>query len=373
MIKGMAYTPFAIMASILVISFATSQAGTNLNNSVEPNGFTEEIEKSTEQTQSVYSLRSLQTVANISKTDNIGEFYTAMGNVTAYGEYNDVKRQDISIQSYEALMEGISGKIDSMKFDSPDISVENFTLRTESEVYLVSGSRNHTFTAESEAEIKDTADPLLHRSGYTRQIDRCVYDSMIQRVPGGNYPGDASARGTPLVNPDSSTLSSESSKSSKVVVADDIRDYNNDTVAQFAGYTSEEEPADPSRFNDNYVTGIEAPSFLTGQNLIIHRGAWKSSIQEAINTECYMPTSNIQTPSIPERVEQKSSGQTEQGVYTVLSVDGDTTSNIGYERINGSYTLVEIEGVSAGEGITTSTFRASQELMESEGLDELIR
>ena len=333
------------------------------------------MQKSWEITQGEYSVRSLQTLAEISQDSTVDNFREGLENLTRRGTLDGEKQQDVNFEDWRAEMKQLSGNLDSASVNKINISVENLTVSTSSETVLEYPQTQVAYTAEHETNVSGVEDVLLDSIGYDTEIDPCRYTDLAVEGPEGAVTSGTS-RGYPLIEPDDP--SSELEPESHIIITSDITSYNNSTTANFAGYISENEPGQPSDYNSNYVIGTSSlPSFEDDQTAIIHQGVWKSNFERTIKDECFLSSGLQNTPSIEERMREEANGSSNQGIFTVLNASevstSDSDSNIGYERIDSSgRELVSIEGVSTGDGITWSYFRMSRELAEAKGASGLI-
>ncbi|EGQ44033.1 MAG: hypothetical protein J07AB43_03730 [Candidatus Nanosalina sp. J07AB43] len=81
-------------------------------------------------------------------------------------------------------------------------------------------------------------------------------------------------------------------------------------------------------------------------------------------------------PSIGERIENESRGSGAGGVITLINASSlgtdSSESNVGFERVDKPSDLVEIEGVSEGDGAIKNYFRMNKSTAQVTGLQSLI-
>ncbi|MFB6193347.1 MAG: hypothetical protein ABEK00_03780 [Candidatus Nanohaloarchaea archaeon] len=332
------------------------------------------MQESWEITQSQYALRSLQTLANISKNRELTGFESAMADLVLKGTYNGTSEQKVSLDYWEREVLALSSPMKSISASSINFSISYFNLTTTSKIRLSTKRRAISYIASDKIEVKGVSDPLISELGYSVDIEPCNYNRLATEAYDGGAK-NGTARGYPLVEP--ADPASELSPETHILITRDITQFDNSTTQDFAGYASVQVPGSPSEYNDDYIVGIPSiPSFEQGQTAIIFEGLWKANFARTMERGCYLPSSLQNTPGIRERLKKEAVGSTNQGVYTVLNVsDTDETpaeSNIGYERINASNReLIMIEGVSRGEGIVWPHFRISREIAIEAGAQGL--
>ena len=363
----MGYTPFAIFASLTILTLAFSGIGVEIQGQVT-HDLPHSTERSVEATQAVYTQDSISELAEISKTEDIQSFKQSVKNLTLRGKFRGSEEKESDLSRLSSNIAQLLGKVDKTEIKNFSFNLQNFSLSTSTEARLILEDKNFSLKSEETSKVSNVTDPLLDSAGFSRRVQTCSYQSLIKEIEGAST-SSGTARGKPLNASDISP----SSDRDKVVYSSDITRFNNDTISNFAGYLSTATPSNPSNYNDNYAVGLEIPEFALGQRIIIHQGAWKSNVNRTISNECYLDTPNIPTPSIGERIENKSIGETAQGVFSLLNVQGDSSkSNVVYERISGSGDLVELEGINRGDGESSSSFRINRSLAESEDLQPLI-
>lgn len=364
----MAYTPFALIASLVIVSMAFTTP--SIQSDEISHEYSYSVQESWGETQTAYAINSTDILAEITQNNEVSNYEEAAANLTRNGTYEGAHETVNNYINWSKEVEKYS-KIKNAKVENLNVSASNLTIETESKFRLEMDNRNHTFRADYERKVYGVEDPIL--SGIdTRDIEPCSFEEIAYReYTGGGYNG--SARGKPVINPADASSATVSNRGEKILVtSDNITDYNEGRVDNFAGYSTEQDPANPENYNSNYVVNApKVPQFESNQRALIHEGLWKANFFRIKNNKCYLSTAHQDTPSIPDRIENKTRGSTSQGVFTVVEPSA-SESDIGYERKDSSgLTLVELEGVSTGSGEIWSDFRISDSLAIKLGLEKL--
>ncbi len=364
----MAYTPFALLASVIIVSMAFTAP--NIEGGVISQEYGYAVQESWAETQTAYAINSTDILAGITQNSEVGDYEEAVANLTRNGTYNGNRKTFNNYINWSEETEKYS-KIKNTEVENLNVSTVNLTIQTESDFKLELRDRNQSFKADYQRKVYGIEDPILS-SIDKRDITPCSFEKLAYLdYTGGDYNG--SARGKPVINPADASSNTVSNRDKKILVtSDNITDYEKENVTQFAGYSTEEDPANPGNYNSNYVVNApQVPSFESNQRAIIHEGLWKANLFRAKVNECYLPTAHQDTPSISERIENRTRGSETQGVYTLLE-PSNSESDIGYERKDtSSLTLVRLEGVSEGEGEIWSNFQMSNSLTDELGLAKL--
>lgn len=363
----MAYTPFVLLAAVIIISMAFTAT-----NSVHQDTFSQEyvnsIEESWEITQTSYAINSADILAEKTQSNEVENFGEAAENLTFNGTYQGVEETDNNYLNWSEKVVEISSKIENTGLSNLNISSNNLSVITKSRFKLVLNNGNYTLATENKRKISGVTDPMLENIE-TREMNACTHTKLARKhSTGDDYNG--TARGKPIIEPSDASAG----ESVEILVASQITNYTASNVQQYAGYVTEEDFGSPGNYNDNYVIGVESlPEFSKDQRVLIHEGFWKSNFFRTRDNECYLPTAFEDAPGISDRIENKTRGSDPEGIFTVL--DSPYTggeSDIGYERVNSSgITPKEVSGVSAGEGEVWSKFRMGENLISELGLDEL--
>ena len=341
------------------------------NTAVKP-GLTEpdylhSVENGWKNTQEAYSIRATKNLADITQSNTVDNYQSAATALVKNGTYRGTVRQEANYLNWSNEAVKISSKIKAMHLRDLNISVQNLTVNTESEFNVSLNDRTRTFHTSGKRKVYGVEDPILQGID-TREIESCSFNRLAERVYTGSD-ANGTARGKTALEDISPQNEDE-----KILLTSDVEKYNEGDVRDLAGYVSIAAPSDPSSYNDVYTVGIpDIPDFDSEERAIIHQGLWKSNFFRTRDNECYLPASHEKTPSIADRIENKTRGSASQGVFTVISTGGSSESEIGYERADKSgLNLRQINGVSTGEGETWSNFRMSRGLAEELGLSSLM-
>lgn len=368
----MAYTPFALLASVIIISMAFTAT-----NSVDSGTISQEylhsVENSWSITQTEYAINAADILAEETiDGQKVENFETAARNLTMNGTYKGARRTSNSYLNWSNNVKPISSRIEDIELENLKVSAANVSLRTESIFKIELEDRNRTFRTVENRKVTNVTDPVLE-GVESREINACSFDRLAEKqFLGSEYNG--TARGLPVVEPADASSNTVDNRADKILFSSDVTNYSSSNVQEFAGYSSGNAPNNPGNYNEVFVVDSPyIPDFDSNQRAIIHEGLWKSNFARAQNNECYLPTSLEQTPSIPDRIENKTRGSTSQGIYTILSDLSSSESDIGYERKDATrLNDVSIEGVSTGQGGTWPDYSMSESLAESTGLRDLV-
>jgi hypothetical protein len=335
--------------------------------------YIQSAEQGWKNTQGAYAVRATEILADISQSQDVSDYKSSAAGLVQDGMYEGSMEQSSHYLSWAQNVERQHTEIVDTGLEDLNVSTVNLTVETESRFTLEMKDRNRTFRTVDRTYIHGVEDPLLAGIGIQRDINACSFDRLADRAYMGTV-SNGTARGTPVVEP--SDPSNPGSRGQKVLVTSDITQYSGQesTTDDYAGYYSQNEPSDPGSYNDVYTAGGSGvPEFENNQRAIIHEGIWESNFFRTRDNECYLPTAHIDTPSIAERIEGETRGSTSQGTFTVLNVGSNSESEVGYERADSSgLSLVQIEGVSTGQGEIWSNFRMSQGLADEIGISALI-
>lgn len=370
----MAYTPFAVMAALAVIT-VSFQVSEPLQKDIPESNELKSIESVVESTTISYSSYSLQNLAEVAKSRPVENLSDAMANLTARGGYNSIS-QPHSLDVFASGMEKYSSSMMNVSIEVKDASIENLTVEVYAKTSVEFSSMEKIYNTSVDYYLEDVDDPLLSNIGYNSTITKCGYRSLAEKAgTGSNVSGVA--RGFPEVNPSSLTPSSR-----EILITDDVTRYASSSVQNYAGYVSVVNPSNPGNYNSNHVAGTSnITSFESGQMVLISDqatkpGYWKTNVHRTIENNCYISVPLESAPSVSDRFENSSRGSSSNGVLTVLNASevgqSSSESNIGFERVERPSDLVGISGITTGDGITKSYFRMNRSTARSTGLGPLI-
>jgi len=367
----MAYTPFALLAATIMVTMAFGSY-TNIDTEPVETEYDNSVFWSWGETQASYAVDSLSKYVQLYSGDKTeSEVNLALETLTKNGTYQSNRERISTYRNWTKEIENLSPKLNSTKLSNLNADIENLTVRTEADFNVDTQVKTVEKPVTSSKYIKDVEDPLLESTSYSRKIDYCGFDTLANKIFDNSDLDESNGtiRGKPIVEP---TSLPTNSRNSKIVVSKNITNYTNTEVQDFAGYFSRYTPTSPENYNDNYAVGAASmPNISTGNRAIIKEGFWKSNFHEAIPQNCYIPSNLEETPSIYDRINESTRGDTNEGIFTVLNPQPGE-SEIGYERLdNSSLNIVGIETVSESEA--WPDFNMSESLAESEGLTELVK
>lgn len=368
MSKGLAYTPFALIAATIIVSMAFTSIN-NVDTGTADFSTMDSVGDSWEETQASYAVDSLDTISREASTPiTEQEVYTAASGLTETGVYNSVQERNSTYLNWSS---SVTEQLPVQKISVRDMetSVDNLTVRTSSTLEAKSSQGAVNYSLGHTTSIIGVQDPLLDNTTYSRDINSCSFEHLAVRLYDGEI-SSGTVRGDAVVEPQD--ITSITSQDSKILITSDVTGYDQSEVEDFLGYFSVQEPVSPDNYNDNYTAGTSAmPNVDSGDQVIIHSGFWESNFETGIETGCYMPSSLEETPDFTDRLNEQASGDSAEGIFTVIS-PSPSQSSIAYERISSrNLNLVEIETVS--ETREWPDFRISEQLAESIGMDELIK
>lgn len=368
----MAYTPFALLASVLILSLSFSIP--QEVHSVSNQGFSNSISESWARTQNVYSLQSLKLLADRSLNREIDETEKKIEILTRNGSLSGEKIQYHAFNSWAQRSRELTSSSYGIGLKNLDVSVDNLTISASSQILYEDDLITEVLNSRSKIDVNKVKDPLASKVGLNYDIERCNFENISQKL----YSGDNSngiARGNP-VKSGQTDISEVAEPSNKVILTQNVRRFNKNTTSEYAGYITLDEPPSPSSYNDNFVTDAPyIPSFKASQRVIIYNGVRKSNFKRMIDTSCYLPTAIPTAPSISDRIEGSQAGASPNGIFTLVDTDkiGTTSeeSNILFQRINGAQNLVELRGITSADGIEWPYFKVGTRFADIRGFSDL--
>jgi hypothetical protein len=320
-------------------------------------------------TQAHYAIHSTQKLAQITLNKEVKNYNEAARNFTKNGTYKSSPKTPINYLNWNKEIKKQPNQIQDTELTNLNITTDKLKIQTESKLKVQLPKRNKTLQVSNTKNAKGVKDPILEGIE-DREIQACSFKQLAVKLFTGSD-NNGTARGKPVINPEPD-LSGVSNKEEKILLADNVRDYQKNRVEQFAGYATKNSE---SGYNNVYVTDISStPKFEPGQRALIHEGLWKSNFFKTRNKQCYLPTNLKQAPGISERIETKTRGNRDGGIFTILSDSATGESEIGYERANNSnLNLVKIKGVSEGKGKIWNNYLMNKSIAEEQNLSQLIK
>lgn len=326
------------------------------------------VEETWETTQGSYAVDSLAVAAEqVSTPTTREEVEEAVENLTTKGAFNSINYRNATTQNWASTAVNQSNRLREISMTNFEAEIDDLTVATTSQMKIQIHDFNQTRNTSDRAPVRDVEDFMLQENGFDKEINRCSFDNLAERLYTGNQ-SSGTVRAPAAVEPESLG----STDNNKIIVTSNISEYPDSEVNSFAGYFSQYQPENPSNYNDNHTVGTPAmPDVENGQHTIIHQGFWQSNFEEAISTGCYMPTDLEEAPSVVDRINNETRGSSGQGGYTVLS-PVSAEPDVGYQRVDGSGISVEsIETVS--ESGAYPDFLIGRSLVEAEGFSDLIK
>lgn len=368
----MAYTPFALLASILIISMAFTSIPNNYE--ISPQGFSHSINEAWTRSQNVYSLDSLKILAERSIGDRVSQPQKKIETLIRNGSISGREVQSNSFESWKDRSRALLSREFDIELSNPEVSIDNLTVETQSQLIYRGQIITEALRSKSEILVRNTTDPLASEIGLNYDIEKCDFRKLSNKL----YEGDNSkgtARGIPIKS-SARDIETVPSPSDKIIFTENVRRFEKDLISEYAGYVTLDEPPEPSSYNDNFVTDApRLPSFTSDQRAIIYNGAWKSNFKRMIEDNCYFSTSVSAAPSIVDRLENRETGSKPDGIFTLVDTEkiGEDSekSNILFQRANGTSDLVKLKGVTSADGIEWPYFRVGARFGNVRGLSEL--
>ncbi|MFB6242227.1 MAG: hypothetical protein ABEJ36_05525, partial [Candidatus Nanosalina sp.] len=236
-------------------------------------------------------------------------------------------------------------------------------------------SFNRTRTANTTVSIRGLEDTMLllrSKGRYVVQYERCGFDDPANELYTGTPHSSGAVQGIAEVQPvDAATVDNASEK---ILVAEDIDNYDLAAVNSFAGAVSAQ-PNSTTGYTTEYVfdTGSIA-GIEQNMSLILNEGeVWRSGFRQMIEQNCYVETPR--GPDFFDRLANRLVSPDSRGLATFVKVSElpselqRTDSAVGYVYFNGTGYggLNEIRGVS-GE---YSWFRLDDYHVDQWGLGDL--
>jgi hypothetical protein len=355
----MAYTPFALLAAALLVSMAFSTPSDLGQEPINP-AYSQSVEESWRITQGAYALEASRILA---EDDSVSNYSESAANLTYEGVSGELQ-QDANFLNWSEKVEDLSNRVHQVKVSDLNVSTSNLSIVVKSDFRLELDDVNRSFQTTTYRQVSGVKDSLLTGTA-DRNITACSFDRIAYKPLSGYSDDNGTARGIPVND-------TESIEDDEILVVENVSEFDSNKVLGMEGFFSTWKPENPSDYNDNYVIGDSVPEFQEGQRAIIHEGLWKSNFNRT-RGNCYLPTSLNRAPGISERIEGEQTGDSDQGVFTVLQDFNSSESDIGFERVNEPGGVTGIQGVTSGEGKVWEKFNMSKELAEEQGLSDLIQ
>jgi hypothetical protein len=347
-----------LLAAALLVSMAFSTPSDLGQEAINP-AYSQSVEESWRVTQGAYALEASRILA---ENDSVSNYSESAANLTYEGVSGDLQ-QDANFLNWSEKVEDLSNRLHQVKVSDLNVSTSNLSIVVESDFRLELNDVNRSFQTTTYRQVSGVKDSLLTGTA-DRNITACSFDRIAYKSVSGDNDHNGTARGIPV--------KTATGNSNETLVVENVSEFDSSKVSDMAGFFSTRKPDNPGNYNDNYVIGDSVPEFQEGQRAIIHEGLWKSNFNRT-RGNCYLPTSLNRAPGISERIEGVETGDTDQGVFTVLQDFNSSESDIGFERVNEPGGVTGIQGVTSGEGKVWDKFNMSEDLAEEQGLSDLIQ
>lgn len=383
MSKGMAYTAFALMASSVLLLVATlPMQGMDLDSAQQSERITEasflvdQILKDERRAHQIAFDRAMGESTNY--VINFGlpmdrpreQIAEIMVNASTAGE-ELVFMKNASLENWFGRVGNLSKKSNyrvAVEFEDADIQkIQPFRYRSNLDVRVsVYDTRtraffNETQTTTSNSGIEGLEDPMIRLQTvdfYGHFFSRCDFSEPAELLETGAQNSGSTIHGRAAVEP---LVGDVDNPGERIIVAENVSEYSDTEVQQFAAAVSAEPVSNPSNFNNRYVfdTGSIA-SIQDNESLIIDDAeVWRSGFREMLRTGCYIVSDGpLNGPDFLDRLANNLTGTRATGIASLINETAapshaDTRSNVDYVYFNSTDvygSLNEINGVTSGEG-----------------------
>lgn len=294
--------------------------------------------------------------------------------------------EDASLQDWTSRVRDIA---DSSGY-ALDVRVQNYSfndtgLNVQSSFEVFASLRdptslatfNRTESTVTDVSIEGTEDALIllrSEGRYLTQYNNCGFDDPADIVYTGNQNSTGYVHGYSVKNP--SDISSVSESSEKILVVDNIDEYQSSEANNFGGIVSSTQSSNTNQYSTNYVFGTGSISEIDGNRSLIlnNEEVWRSNFRQMINEGCYVP--DEEGPDIFDRMENSVSNDDGDGIATLIDVSRlpnelrDIDSVVGYVYFDESGSYGGLRNI---KGVTDqySWFRLDQDHVDYWDLDEL--
>lgn len=397
--SGLIYTTFAILASSLLLLLASlpvaQPVGLDSSQAMrisEASFFLDSVLDDMDRSLEIATRRALTGSTNyvIETGNRLVEPGENVSSALVNGSISGVElnsTENASLEDWASRVSDIaarSGYSLDVELSNSSFNGTGFTVSSSYSVFtrlkdpVTLASFNRTKSAETSVSITGLEDPmiLLRSEGrYVSQYSECGFDSPATQLQAGKFYSESEAHGAAEVKPN---VSEVENTSEKVIVMDDVDNYDESDVESFAAAVSAE--PNSSQDADNYdttyvfdtgsISGIEE-----NDSLIVNRGeVWSSHFREMFTDNCYLETDR--GPGFMDRFANRLVSGNGSGLATLLEVSElpaelqETESAVGYVYFNDSGDYGDLKKV---RGVTSehSWFRIDQHHVTEWGLEGL--
>ena len=236
---------------------------------------------------------------------------------------------------------------------------------------------NRTESTVTDVSIEGTEDSLLllrSEGRYLTQYNDCGFDDPADVVYTGNQNSSGYVHGYSVKNP--GDISSVPDSSEKILVVDNIDDYQISEANNFGGIVSSSQSSNTNQYSTKYVFDTDSISEIGENTSLILNGdnVWQSNFRQMINQGCYVP--DEEGPDIFDRMENSVSNDDGDGIATFIDVSRlpnelrDIDSAVGYVYFDDSGDYGELNNIK-GVSDQYSWFRLDQDHIDYWGLEDL--
>lgn len=371
----MAYTFSALFFASLILTVSMSNE-INHQKTIEKESIApENLKKAFSHTYSRYVIDSMKVYSKTVSTNatlqkrNSSEIEKEIMNLTESGMQNSKKKRNKTITKWVGNTLNLFNSLQNITYGKSEVDINKLSIRTQSRISFRTHYRNYSREINFSVKISNVPDPLFYNTSNSRNMTYCGYDSIAVNIYNKSNTKDYSGKARAKI--ETPPISYENS-SDKILLSRNVTTYNKSNVANFDGYVSKIKPDNPKDYNENYLVGLNyLPELKQGNSVILYEGLWDSNFNRSIISNCYMSTNLNRAPSIHERLNNESEGDSEYGIYTITEPK-QNISDAGFERLNNlKDNLTGIHTVTKPN--SWENFKISEELAESEDIGPLLK
>jgi hypothetical protein len=377
-VKGVAYTPFALIASSLLLLIFTVPLGANpqsVETEIHPIESSQTYEHSVGESLENIAEKSLNTNLRGLNKDLVNESrslenakqefissYSLESNSAGYNTTEVTQEAESEVDGGERLNTDISS-LDSVSQEGLAIAGDQKMSYVYTDEIL--GTRYERRIRDYRASVEGSLDPLnYYRTGEKIRYKTCGYSKPAYRIGSGNETsGFNSIFGEAIVRPEN--ISNVENKDDKII-------FTRRTDAQlsdFLAVVTQNESVDRSV---EWITDFEYQRPVkNGQNIILKDDeAFVSHFREIIDRKCFVEAGNA--PGVFQRMENSTS-ESSNGILTFNYDSNSSIANEDYNLIGQRDEGVNVSGVTdVGIGDERPWFRVRSENMGYWNLSSLI-
>lgn len=406
--KGMAYTPFAVMASGLLISLMMMPYG-GLDLSVDGEAdrigqasfYHDRIYSDMDRAYNIALGRAMSGVTSLVVNEGVpldqprDEVKSAGINATSGGD--ELNYTVNSSMKNWANRIGNTSQNTGYRFNYTFNSVE-VDKKTEFVVQsnLTMDSRLHdpsmrlylnaSETVRVEQSIEELEDPYLRiQTGdfYGHFYSRCGFDSLSQQIETANDDSGSLVWGRASINP---TIDAETVTQNRILVSEDVEaNYAPGDVQGFEAFISADQVANPGDYNDHYQAGIGTINDI-GDNMSLVMESdvlYNTHFRDMVNEGCYMTSEDgsLNGPGFFDRLSNEDTPGTDSGLVSLIDKQElqtvNTDSNVDYvffgDNPDQFGSTREVRGVTFGDSGSEyrSNFRVDQYHVDQWSINDL--